>query len=29
MGDLECVDKITKQLGGQIDTYIEPGRKGK
>lgn len=29
MGDLTSVDKITKQLGGQIDTYTKPGRKGK
>lgn len=29
MGDLTSVDKITKQLGGQIDTYTKPERKGK
>jgi len=29
MGDLTSVDKISKQLGGQIDTYTKPGRKRK
>lgn len=27
MGDLTSVDKIIKQLGGQIDTYTKPGRR--
>lgn len=29
MGDLECVDKITKQLGGQIDNLHRTRKEGK